>query len=138
MAMAFRIPSIRSGRLRLALGGIAAIVALLVGLSGLPATADRQDPTSGWEGQHHHAWNGNPPPVPYGYGPHGYYSYRHQSSACGTNTVMGAAFGAGVGGLIGSQLSDRPNDAGATIMGMLIGAVLGGALGQSADRANGC
>ena len=136
--MASRIPSIRFGRLRLALVGIVLIVALLVGLSGLPASADRQDSTSGWDAQHSYGWNGNPPPAPYGYGPHGHYSYRHQNSACGTNTVMGAAFGAGVGGLIGSQLSDRPNDAGATIMGMLIGAVLGGALGQSADRANGC
>ncbi|HKF71807.1 MAG TPA: glycine zipper 2TM domain-containing protein [Stellaceae bacterium] len=136
--MAFRIPLIPSNRLRLALGGIVVIVAVLVGLSRLPASADRPDPAPGWDTQHRHAWNGNRPPAPYGYGSHGYYSYRHPNSACGTNMVMGAAFGAGVGGLIGSQLSDRPNDAGATIMGMLIGAVLGGALGQSADRANGC
>jgi hypothetical protein len=40
--------------------------------------------------------------------------------------------------LIGSQLSERPNDAGPTVMGMLLGAVLGSAIGQSADRANGC
>jgi hypothetical protein len=136
--MAFRIPSTRGGRLRLALGGVTVIAALLVGLSGPPASADRLDPALGWDTQRHHAWNGNPPTAPYGYGPHGYYANRHQNPACGTNTVMGAAFGAGVGGLIGSQLSDRPHDAGPTIMGMLIGAVLGGALGQSADQANGC
>ena len=135
--MALRIPSTRSGRLRLALGGIAVIAALLMGLRGMPASADRADPVPGWDLQHRHAWNGNPPPTPYGYGPRGY--YRHpNASACGTNTVVGAAFGAGVGGLIGSQLSDRSGDAGPTVMGMVIGAIFGGILGQSADRANGC
>lgn len=134
--MALRIPSTRSGWLRLALGSVAVIVALLVGLSGPPASADRPDPAPGWDRQQRQAWNGNPPPAPYGYGPHGY--YRHPTTACGTNTVVGAAFGAGVGGLIGSQLSDRRDDAGPTVMGMLIGAVFGGILGQSADRANGC
>lgn len=134
--MALRIPSTRSGRLRLALGAIAVAMALLAGLSGVPASADRLDAAPGWDSQHSHAWNGNPRPAPYGYGPHGY--YRHPTNACGTNTVVGAAFGAGVGGLIGSQLSDRPGDAGPTVMGMLIGAVFGGILGQSADRANGC
>ncbi len=134
--MAFRTPSTRSGRLRLALGGVAAIVALLVGLSGMPASADRPDPAPGWDYQHRHAWNGSPPPAPDGYGPRGY--HRNPSVACGTNTVVGAALGAGVGGLIGSQLSDRPGDAGPTVMGMLIGAIFGGILGQSADHANGC
>ena len=136
--MALRIPSTRSGRLRLALGGIAVIVALMVGLSGLPASADRVDPAPGWDYQHRHAWSGSPPPAPYGYGPHGYYRHPNATASCGTNTVVGAAFGAGVGGLIGSQLSDKPGDAGPTVMGMLIGAIFGGILGQSADRANGC
>jgi hypothetical protein len=134
--MALRIPSTRRGWLRLALGGVAVIAALLVGLSGPPASADRPDPTPGWDLQHRHAWNGYPQTAPYGYGPHG--TYRRQPTSCGTNTVVGAAFGAGVGGLIGSQLSDRPDDAGPTVMGMLIGAIFGGILGQSADRANGC
>ena len=134
--MAFPIPTTSGGRLRLALGGIAVIAALLVGLSGKPASADRPDAVPGWDIQHRHAWTGNPPAAPYAYGPHGY--YRHPATACGTNTVVGAAFGAGVGGLIGSQLSDRPGDAGPTVMGMVIGAVFGGILGQSADRANGC
>jgi hypothetical protein len=134
--MALRIPSTRSGWLRLALGSVAVIAVLLVGLSGPPASADRSDPAPRWDFQYRHAWNGNPPPAPHGYGPYGY--NRHPTTACGTNTVVGAAFGAGVGGLIGSQLSDRPNDAGPTVMGILIGAVFGGILGQSADRANGC
>jgi hypothetical protein len=109
----------------------------MVGLSGMPASADGPDPAPGWTGRHHQNWTGNPPPpAPYGYGRRGY--YRQPASACGTSTVVGAAFGAGVGGLIGSQLSDRPGDAGPTVMGMLVGAVLGGAIGQSADRANGC
>lgn len=132
--MAIRIPSTRAGLLRLGLGLFAAVVALLLGLSGLPASADRADLTLNWDG-HSRTWPGNPAPsAPY-YGLHGY--YRH-SAACGTNTVVGAAFGAGVGGLIGSQLADRPGDAGPTVMGVLVGAVLGGAIGQSADRANGC
>ncbi len=134
--MALRIPSTRGGRLRLALGGNAVIVALLVGFSGLPASADRADSTLGRDSQLRHAWNGNAPPAPYGQGRHGY--YRRPATACGTNTVVGAAFGAGVGGLIGSQLADRPGDAGPAVMGMLIGAVFGGILGQSADHANGC
>src|SRR5215469_16406571 len=107
MAMAFRIPLIPSNRLRLALGGIVVIVAVLVGLSRLPASADRPDPAPGWDTQHRHAWNGNRPPAPYGYGPHGTYRRPNATVSCGTNTVVGAAFGAGVGGLIGSQLSDR-------------------------------
>ncbi len=130
--MAFRVPSTPGGRLRLALGGVAVIVALLAGLWGKPASADRPDAGAGWD-LRHQAWNGNPPAAPYA---HGY--YRHPAAACGTNTVVGAAFGAGVGGLIGSQLSGRRDDAGPTVMGMLIGAVFGGMLGQSADRANGC
>ena len=135
--MALRIPSMRAGRWRLALGLGAAVLAVVVGLSGMPASADGPDPAPGWDGRHRHAWTGNPPsPAPYAYGPHG--SYRHPAVSCGTNTVMGAAFGAGVGGVIGSQLSDRPNDAGPTVMGMLVGAVFGGIIGQSADRANGC
>ncbi|HLJ20238.1 MAG TPA: hypothetical protein VKU84_08570 [Stellaceae bacterium] len=134
--MALRIPSTPRGWFRWALGALAVAVALIVGLSGPPASADRPDVAPGWDLQHRHAWNGYPPPAPYGYGPHPY--YRHPATACGTNTVVGAAFGAGVGGLIGSQLSDRPNDAGPTVMGMLVGAVFGGILGQSADRANGC
>ena len=134
--MAFPHPSTRSRRLRLALGGLAVVAALWFGIAGKPASADRPDIAPGWDLQHRHAWNGNPPAAPYGYGPHG--TYRRQPSSCGTNTVVGAAFGAGVGGLIGSQLSDRPGDAGPTVMGMLIGAIFGGILGQSADRANGC
>ncbi len=134
--MAFRIPSTPGGRLRLALGGVAVIVALLAGLSGRPASADRPDGAPSWDLQHRHAWSGNPGPAPYAYGPHGY--DRHPTASCGTNTVVGVAFGAGVGGLIGSQLADRPGDAGPTVMGMLIGAVFGGILGQSADHANGC
>ncbi|HLY51589.1 MAG TPA: hypothetical protein VKQ31_01135 [Steroidobacteraceae bacterium] len=135
--MAPRISSTRGGRLKLALGSIAVLAAVVVGLSGLPASADRPDLTPGFGAQHRYAWNGNPSPAPYGYGPHGY--YRHPPPpACGTNTVVGAAFGAGVGGLIGSQLSDRRDDAGPTVMGMVIGAIFGGILGQSADRANGC
>jgi hypothetical protein len=132
--MAIRIPSTRAGLLRLGLGLMAVIVAVLVDLRGMPASADRADWTLNWDGRHHQAWNGTPG-SPY-YGPRGY--SRQPQVACGTNTVMGAAFGAGVGGLIGSQLSERPNDAGPTVMGMLVGAVLGGAIGQSADRANGC
>ena len=133
--MAVRIPSTRAGLLRLGLGLLAAVAAVLVGLSGPPASADRADLTLNWDG-HRRAWPGNPAPsTPY-YGPHGY--YRHPAAGCGTNTVVGAAFGAGVGGLIGSQVADRPGDAGPTVMGMLVGAVLGGAIGQSADRANGC
>ena len=134
--MAIRIPSTRAGLLRLGLGLMAVIAAILVGLSGVPvsASADRADLTLNWDSPHHQAWNSTPG-FPY-YGPRG---YSHQPRvACGTNTVMGAAFGAGVGGLIGSQLSERPDDAGPTVMGMLVGAVLGGAIGQSADRANGC
>jgi hypothetical protein len=134
--MAIRIPSTRAGWLRLGLGLVAAIVAVLVGLSGMPASADRADLTLNWDGRHYRDWSGNPSAEPYYYGPHGY--DRHRRAACGTNTVMGAAFGAGVGGLIGSQLSERPNDAGPTVFGMLVGAVIGGAIGQSADRANGC
>jgi hypothetical protein len=133
--MAIRIPSTRAGWLRLGLGLMAVIVAVLVGVSGMPASADRADLTLNWDGRHRQAWNGGAPSSPYS-GPRGY--SRQPQVACGTNTVMGAAFGAGVGGLIGSQLSERPNDAGPTVMGMLLGAVLGGALGQSADRANGC
>lgn len=135
--MALRIPSTRSGRLRLALGGIAVIAALLMGLRGLPASADRLDPAPGWDLQHRHAWNGNPPP-PYGYGPHGSFRHPNATVSCGTNTVVGAVFGAGVGGLIGSRLAERSDDAGPTVMGMVIGAIFGGILGQSADRANGC
>ncbi len=135
--MPLRIPSTPRGWLRLGLGGLAVVLTLVAGLSGLPASADRLDPASGRDVQHHGAWNGYPQPSPYGYGPHGYYG-RRQAPACGTNTVVGAAFGAGVGGLIGSQLSDRRDDAGPTVMGMVIGAVFGGILGQSADRANGC
>ena len=131
--MSLPIPSLR---LRLPLGGLAVAAALLFGLSGLPASADRPDPAPAWDFQYRHAWNGDRSPAPYGYGPHGH--YRRSTTACGTNTVVGVAFGAGVGGLIGSQLSDRPGDAGSTVMGMLIGAVFGGILGQSADRANGC
>lgn len=135
--MALRIPSTRSGRIQLALGGLAVIAALVMGLGGMPASADRPDPAPGWNLQYRHAWNGYPPPAPYGYGPRG--TYRHpNASACGTNTVVGAAFGAGIGGLIGSQLSDRPDDSGPTVIGMAIGAIFGGILGQSADRANGC
>jgi len=115
---------------------VAAVVAVLVGLSGVPASTDRTDFTFNWDGQHYRDRNGNPPAGPNYQGPHGY--YHHPAVACGTNTVVGAAFGAGVGGLIGSQLSDRPHDAGPTVLGMLVGAILGGALGQSADRANGC
>ena len=136
--MALCIPSTRSGRLRLALGSIAAIAALLMGLRGLPASADRPDPAPGWDLQRHHPWSGNPPPAPYGYGPRGYYRHPNATVSCGTNTVVGVAFGAGVGGLIGSQLSDRPDDAGPTVLGMVIGAIFGGILGQSADHANGC
>ena len=132
--MAIRIPSTRAGLLRLGLGLMAVIVAVLVGLWGMPASADRTDWTLNWDGRHHQTWNGAPG-APY-YGPRGY--SRQPQVACGTNTVMGVAFGAGVGGLIGSQLSERPNDAGPTVMGMLVGAVLGGVIGQSADRANGC
>ena len=131
--MALHMPSTRAGRLRLGLGSVAAIAAVLIGLSGLPASADRTDLTLRWDDRAH-AWTGNPPTAPYD-GRHGYYRQR---PACGTNTVVGAAFGAGVGGLIGSQLSDRHDDAGPTVMGMVIGAVFGGILGQSADRANGC
>ena len=132
--MAVRIPSTRAGLLRLGLGLSAAVAAVLVGLSGPPASADRADLTLNWDG--HRAWPGKPAPsAPY-YRPHGY--YPQPAAACGTNTVVGAAFGAGVGGLLGSQLADRPGDAGPTVMGMLVGAVLGGAIGQSADRANGC
>jgi hypothetical protein len=135
--MAIRTPSKRAGLLQLGLGLGAVIVAVMVGFSGMPASADGPDPAPAWTGHHHQNWAGNPPlPAPYGYGPHGY--YRRPGSACGTSTVVGAAFGAGVGGLIGSQLSDRPGEAGPTVMGMLVGAVLGGAIGQSADRANGC
>ena len=134
--MAIRVPSTRAGVLRLGLGLIAVIVAVLVGLSGMPASADRTtDLTLNWDGRHYQAWNGGPPGSPY-HSPRAY--SRQPRVACGTNTVVGAAFGAGVGGLIGSQLSDRPHDAGPTVMGMLVGAVLGGVLGQSADRANGC
>ena len=136
--MALRIPSTRSGRLRLALGGIAVIAALLMGLRGLPASADRADLVPGWDQQHRHAWNGSPPAAPYGYGSHGYYRHPNATVSCGTNTVVGVAFGAGVGGLIGSQLSERSDDAGPTVLGMVIGAIFGGILGQSADRANGC
>ena len=133
--MAIRIPSTRGGLLRLGLGSVAAIGAVLVGLLGMPASAGRADLTLNWDGRHHQAWNGSPSGSHY-YGPQGY--SRQPQVACGTNTVVGVAFGAGVGGLIGSQLSDRPDDAGPTVMGMLVGAVLGGVLGQSADRANGC
>jgi hypothetical protein len=126
--MAFRIPS-------LVLGFAAAALAVLVGLSGMPASAEGPDLTPGWDGRHQRTWTGDPP-RPY-YGPRGGY-YRHPPVACGTNTVVGAAFGAGVGGLIGSQLGERGDDAGPTVLGMLMGAVLGGAIGQSADRANGC
>ena len=133
--MAIRIPSTGTGLLRLGLGLSAAIVAVLVGLSGTPASADHADWALRWD-KPHQTWSGNPPPAPYGYGPHGY--SRRPAVACGTNTVVGVAFGAGVGGLIGSQLGDRPGDGGPTVMGMLVGAVLGGILGQSADRANGC
>jgi len=133
--MAVRIPSTRAGLFRLGLGSVAAIGAVLVGLSGIPASADRTDLTLNWDGRHHEAWNGGPSGSRH-YGPRGY--SRQPQVACGTNTVVGAAFGAGVGGLIGSQLSERPDDAGPTVMGMLVGAVLGGVLGQSADRANGC
>ena len=130
------LASTRGHRLRLALGGVAVVMALLAGISGIAASADRPDFGPGWDYRHGHSWTGNPPSAPYGYGPHG--TYRRQPAACGTNTVVGAAFGAGVGGLIGSQLSDRPGDAGPTVMGMVIGAIFGGILGQSADRANGC
>ena len=134
--MAIRIPTTRAGLLRLGLGLGAAILAVVAGLSGVPALADRADLTLRWDSQHQ-IWTGNPPPpAPYAYGPHAY--HRRPAAACGTNTVVGAAFGAGVGGLIGSQLSDRPGDGGPTVMGMLIGAIFGGILGQSADRANGC
>jgi hypothetical protein len=132
--MAPRTPSTRRRRLGLALGGLAVVLALLVGLSGLPASADRPQLLAGFDAPHRAPGNGYPP-TPYGYGPHGYY---RQAPACGTNTVVGAAFGAGVGGLIGSQLTDRHGDAGPTVMGMVIGAIFGGILGQSADRANGC
>jgi hypothetical protein len=134
--MAIGIPSTRAGLMRLGLGLVAAIVAVLVGLSGLPASADGPDPSSRWNGRQHAAWTGTHQPDPHYYGAHGY--YRQPTVACGTNTVVGAAFGAGLGGLIGSQLSDRHDDAGPTVMGMLMGAILGGAIGQSADRANGC
>ena len=135
--MAIRIPSTRAGILRLGLGSLAVIAALLAGLSGkpVPASADRADLTLNWDSRHHQAWNGGATGSPH-YGSRD--SSRQAQVACGTNTVMGVAFGAGVGGLIGSQLSDRPNNAGPTVMGMLVGAVLGGAIGQSADRANGC
>ena len=132
--MAIRIPSTRAGLLRLGLGLGAVMVAVLIGLAGVPASADRADLTLRWDNQHQ-TWTGNPP-APYAYGPHAY--HRRPAAACGTNTVVGAAFGAGVGGLIGSQLSDRPGNGGPTVMGMLIGAIFGGILGQSADRANGC
>ena len=135
--MSLHIPSTPRGRLWLGLGALAVIAALAAGLSGLPASAGRLDPGSGADIQRHYAWNGYPQPAPYGYGPHGYYG-RRQPAACGTNTVVGVAFGAGVGGLIGSQLSDRRDNAGPTVMGMVIGAIFGGILGQSADRANGC
>jgi hypothetical protein len=134
--MAVRIPSTRAGLLRLGLGSLAAVVALMVGLSGMPASADRTDFAFDWNSRHHQDWAAHSQADPYARGPYG--SYRHPAAACGTNTVVGAAFGAGIGGLIGSQLSDRPNDAGPTVLGMLLGAILGGALGQSADRANGC
>jgi hypothetical protein len=135
--MAIRMPSTRADRWRLGLGLGAAVLAVAVGLSGVPASADGPDLAPGWDSRHHRAWSGNPPPAgPYYYGPHAY--YRPRPVSCGTNTVVGAAFGAGVGGLIGSQLAERPGDAGPTIFGMLAGAVLGGAIGQSADRANGC
>jgi len=134
--MAIRIPSTRAGLPRLVLGLGAVILAVLVGLSGVPASADRADLALRWDNQHQ-TWTGNPPPpAPYAYGPHAY--HRRPAATCGTNTVVGAAFGAGVGGLIGSQLSDRPGNGGPTVMGMLIDAIFGGILGQSADRANGC
>jgi|GEM_PF-2708524 hypothetical protein len=133
--MPIPLPSTRGGLFRLALGSVAAVAAVLVGLSGRPASADGPDVTFNWDSRPG-AWSGHPPPSPYAYGPHGY--RRHPEVACGTNTVVGAAFGAGVGGLIGSQISERRNDAGPTVMGMLMGAVLGGIIGQSADRANGC
>jgi hypothetical protein len=135
--MAIRLPSTRAGLLRLSLGLGAVVLAIAVGLLGRPASADGPDFAPGWNSGHHRGWTSNPPPAqPYSYGPHAY--YRHPPASCGANTVMGAAFGAGIGGLIGSQLSDRPGDAGSTVMGMLVGAILGGAIGQSADRANGC
>jgi hypothetical protein len=126
--MSLRIPSP-------VLGFGAAAVAILVGISGIPASAEGPDLAPGRSNRHQRAWTGDPPPTPY-YGPRGY--YRHPPVVCGTNTVVGAAFGAGVGGLIGSQLGERGDDAGPTVLGMLMGAVLGGAIGQSADRANGC
>jgi len=134
--MAIRIPSTHAGLLRLGLGLGAVILAMLVGVSGVPASADRAGLDFRWDNRHQ-TWTGNPPPpAPYAYGTHS--PYRRPGVACGTNTVVGAAIGAGVGGLIGSQLSDRPGDGGPTVMGMVIGAIFGGILGQSADRANGC
>lgn len=132
-------------RLAVALGALA--LALTVGLISLPDRVSAEAPDrdiGGGQQYQHRNWHGGrmvvyPPgqPAVYGVPPQPYY-YRHQTASCGANTVAGVAIGAGVGGLIGSQLSDRPGDAGPTVFGMLVGAVLGGALGQSADRANGC
>jgi len=132
-------------RLVVALGAVA--LAVIVGLISLPDRVSAEAPdrdTSGTEQYQHRNWHGGrmvvyPPgqPAVYGVLPPPYY-YHRQTASCGANTVAGVAIGAGVGGLIGSQLSDRPGDAGPTVFGMLVGAVLGGALGQSADRANGC
>ena len=103
--MAIRIPSTRASWLRLGLGLMAVIVAVLVGLAGLPASADRADLTLNWDGRHHQAWNGGAPSSPY-YAPRDY--PRQPQVACGTNTVMGMLLGAVLGGAIG-QSADRAN-----------------------------
>lgn len=129
-----------------------AALALLLGLTGLARPAAANDgaadpyrtPAWGWQRPH-------PPlavyPPPPGYYPAPAYPYappppayrRPPVATCDSgNVVAGALVGAGVGGIIASQISRGRDNGGATVFGLLAGAVLGGALGQAADRANGC
>ncbi len=135
----------------LALAGAA--LALLLGLTGMAQPAAANDgatdayraPAWGW--QHPHPPLAvYPPPRPPGYYPAPAYPYtpppayrRPPVASCDSgNMVAGALVGAGVGGIIASQISREHDNAGATVFGLLAGAVIGGAIGQAADRANGC
>ncbi len=143
----------RNARPRRGLALAGAALALMLGLSSIAQPAAANDgapdayraPAWGWQ-RSYPPLAVYPPPPPPGYHPAPAYpyappppAYRRPTASCDSgNLVAGALVGAGIGGIIASQLGREHDNGGATVFGLLAGAVVGGALGQAADRANGC